>query len=128
MIALLTTPCKGIIVENKIEQLSDKALDLAIADIILGASTDKDIQRLLQSGKLSYTKNWGDLMPHVVEKRISYADRNDGRKGRFLAQYSFQNDHKPPYHEDNSNWTYIESVNDDLQRALAECLLKVIAK
>lgn len=65
--------------------------------------------------------NWNDLMPLVVEYSLSSIDRReDGYNGtgRYMVQ-------SVTVDEDQNYW-FIESFGDNLQRALAECLLKIL--
>lgn len=106
-------------------ELSCDELNKRLA-IAVGIAKNGKVLSFYQKPIYNFCGSWDLLMPLIIENSISYADRNDGRKGRFLAQYSFKNDRKPPYHEGHSNYTYIESVDDNLQLALAECLLLVL--
>ena len=60
------------------------------------------------AGSYNYCNNWNDLMPLVVEHRISLCDIGNGKSWDACA------------YED------IQVENENPQRALAECLLKVL--
>lgn len=61
-----------------------------------------------------YCNNWNDLMPLVVEYGITWNKYKDGY-------------HAIPIDEDNKIYDFsLIAINKDLQRALAECLLKVL--
>ena len=61
---------------------------------------------------LNYCNNWSDLMPFVVENNITM----ECYHGKFDHCYYTNDDHESLY------W----NEGDDPQRALAECLLKVL--
>jgi len=117
--------------------LSDFELNIRIAELI-SINTKQEvefyneqvlIQKLGNVGKnlksfllVDYCNNWNDLMPLVVEHGICYADRqNDGYlgQGRFLVQYAAKQ-------LESGRYEFIEKRGDNLQRALAECLLLVL--
>jgi hypothetical protein len=60
-------------------------------------------------------KDWGLLMPLVIEHNIRWQQEKDGRF------------HAIPVDEDGGVFDFsLISVNENPQRALAECLLKVL--
>ena len=95
--------------------MTNEELDLRIARLVgLGVYKDKINGNwyCMKGGTINnpipkYSTNWNDLMPLVVEHRINfYRDT----KGRFCA-YTKKD---------------INAYNNNPQRALAECLLKVL--
>ena len=101
---------------TQVSQLNNSGLDWKIADVVLGISTDKDIQRLYESGILSYTKNWNDLMPLVIEHKLQFSIHN---------HMVNSDEHSDIYALAGDGSTYKES---DIKRAYAECLLLILLR
>ena len=73
---------------------------------------------------VSYCKGWKDLMPLVIKHDIDFLD---GVAGFNYDDGRLENRAGNPYHEHNSPSFEIEVCNEKKpQRALAECLLKVL--
>jgi len=69
-----------------------------------------------------YTDNWGDLMPEIMERGIYYIDRQNNEYsglGRFLVQDTVGR-------VGSDGYEFNETVGDELQIALCQCLLQVL--
>jgi len=65
--------------------------------------------------KVDYCNNWNDLMPLVVEHGINIMIHRNGDASAY--QYVYDGDEDTPS---------TQSINKNLQRALAECLYLVL--
>ena len=101
---------------EEINKLSDKQLAIAIAKALYIYHSDGNYRSVrvwnpgmqAQIEEKDYCNNWNDLMPLVVEYGIVHS--------RDTAQF-----HAHSYFYDNC-----KTSNNSLNRALAECLLKVL--
>ena len=86
--------------------------------------TDKVFLCIKEDGSVPFAfdfNNWHQLMPLVVEHDLCFINRReDGYHG--MGRYMVQ--HITVLEDDNH--LYTETFNDNPQRALAECLLKVL--
>ena len=100
-------------------ELSKAELNLGIAELLFSMRTpaskesDDYIKYIVKpSYKRDYTDNWNALMPLVIEHGISLEQFEDGRWRTVFNKEEF--------------WSHFTVMNDNPQRALAECLYKVL--